>query len=68
MNEEERGNRSAVAGQQTEVVVLAGGCFWGGREDPAGTPRRCGCTRQVIALGCRDAPSSCREAPNQFRG
>jgi hypothetical protein len=32
MNEEERGNRSAVAGQQTEVVVLAGGCFWGVEE------------------------------------
>jgi hypothetical protein len=28
MNEEEKGDRSAVAGQQTEVVVLAGGCFW----------------------------------------
>ena len=32
MNEEERGARSAVAGQQTEVAVLAGGCFWGVEE------------------------------------
>ena len=30
MNEQGRGTRSAVAGaQQTEVAVLAGGCFWG---------------------------------------
>ena len=32
MNEEDRGARSAVAGQQTEVAVLAGGCFWGVEE------------------------------------
>ena len=32
MNEEGRGARSAVAGQQTEVAVLAGGCFWGVEE------------------------------------
>ena len=32
MNEQERGARSAVAGQQTEVAVLAGGCFWGVEE------------------------------------
>ena len=32
MEELERGNRSAVAGQQTEVAVLAGGCFWGVEE------------------------------------
>ena len=30
MNEQDRATRSAVAGeQQTEVAVLAGGCFWG---------------------------------------
>lgn len=30
MTEQHRGTRSAVAGaQQTEVAVLAGGCFWG---------------------------------------
>jgi peptide-methionine (S)-S-oxide reductase len=28
----ESGNRSAVAGQRTEVAVLAGGCFWGVEE------------------------------------
>ena len=32
MNEQERENRTAVAGQQTEVAVLAGGCFWGVEE------------------------------------
>jgi methionine-S-sulfoxide reductase len=32
MEELERGSRSAVAGQRTEVAVLAGGCF-GGVED-----------------------------------
>jgi methionine-S-sulfoxide reductase len=32
MSEQERGTRSAVAGQQTEVAVLAGGCFWGVEE------------------------------------
>jgi methionine-S-sulfoxide reductase len=33
MNQENRGARSAVAGaQQTEVAVLAGGCFWGVEE------------------------------------
>ena len=33
MNQEERGTRSVVAGaQQTEVAVLAGGCFWGVEE------------------------------------
>ena len=33
MNQENRGTRSAVAGaQQTEVAVLAGGCFWGVEE------------------------------------
>ena len=32
MNEQGSGNRSAVAGQQTEVAVLAGGCFWGVEE------------------------------------
>ena len=32
MEQQERGNRSAVAGQQTEVAVLAGGCFWGVEE------------------------------------
>ena len=30
MNEQDRATRSAVAGErQTEVAVLAGGCFWG---------------------------------------
>ena len=32
MNEQARESRSAVAGQQTEVAVLAGGCFWGVEE------------------------------------
>jgi methionine-S-sulfoxide reductase len=32
MPEQDQGNRSAVAGQQTEVAVLAGGCFWGVEE------------------------------------
>ena len=32
MNAEASGARSAVAGQQTEVAVLAGGCFWGVEE------------------------------------
>ena len=33
MNSEERATRSAVAGaRQTEVAVLAGGCFWGVEE------------------------------------
>ncbi|MGE5801857.1 MAG: peptide-methionine (S)-S-oxide reductase MsrA [Gemmatimonadota bacterium] len=33
MTEEHRGTRAAVAGaQQTEVAVLAGGCFWGVEE------------------------------------
>ena len=32
MSEQERGTRTAVAGQQTEVAVLAGGCFWGVEE------------------------------------
>ena len=33
MNDESRATRSAVAGaQQTEVAVLAGGCFWGVEE------------------------------------
>ena len=30
--------RSAVAGQQTEVAVLAGGCFWGVEEILRGVP------------------------------
>ena len=29
MSEQETKDRPAVAGQQTEVAVLAGGCFWG---------------------------------------
>ena len=32
MSEQESGNRSAVIGRQTEVAVLAGGCFWGVEE------------------------------------
>src|SRR5688572_18757827 len=33
MNQENRESRSAVAGaQQTEIAVLAGGCFWGVEE------------------------------------
>src|SRR4051794_40512006 len=32
MSEQNRTSRSAVAGQQTEVAVLAGGCFWGVEE------------------------------------
>ena len=33
MNQEDRGTRSVVAGaRQTEVAVLAGGCFWGVEE------------------------------------
>ena len=39
MNSEERATRSAVAGaQQTEVAVLAGGCFWGVEEILRGVP------------------------------
>ena len=32
MTDLERGTRPAVAGTQTEVAVLAGGCFWGVEE------------------------------------
>ena len=33
MNEQDRLTRSAVAGErQTEIAVLAGGCFWGVEE------------------------------------
>ena len=32
MSQENRATHSAVAGQQTEVAVLAGGCFWGVEE------------------------------------
>ncbi|MEO6058275.1 MAG: peptide-methionine (S)-S-oxide reductase MsrA, partial [Gemmatimonadales bacterium] len=32
MSEQEKGQRTAVAGRQTEVAVLAGGCFWGVEE------------------------------------
>ena len=39
MNDEDRATRSAVAGeQQTEVAVLAGGCFWGVEEILRGVP------------------------------
>ena len=39
MNEEDGATRSAVAGeQQTEVAVLAGGCFWGVEEILRGVP------------------------------
>ena len=39
MNSEQRATRSAVAGaQQTEVAVLAGGCFWGVEEILRGVP------------------------------
>jgi methionine-S-sulfoxide reductase len=39
MNEENRHSRSAVAGeQQTEVAVLAGGCFWGVEDILRGVP------------------------------
>ncbi len=39
MNEQDRGTRSAVAGErQTEVAVLAGGCFWGVEEILRGVP------------------------------
>ena len=39
MNEQDRTTRSAVGGeQQTEVAVLAGGCFWGVEEILRGVP------------------------------
>ena len=39
MNQEDRGTRSAVAGERmTEVAVLAGGCFWGVEEILRGVP------------------------------
>src|SRR3954466_2236988 len=39
MSQEDRMTRSAVAGaQQTEVAVLAGGCFWGVEEILRGVP------------------------------
>jgi methionine-S-sulfoxide reductase len=39
MNDESRATRSAVAGErQTEVAVLAGGCFWGVEEILRGVP------------------------------
>ena len=39
MNDEDRATRSAVASeQQTEVAVLAGGCFWGVEEILRGVP------------------------------
>ena len=39
MNDESRATRSAVAGErQTEVAVLAGGCFWGVEETLRGVP------------------------------
>ncbi len=39
MNEQDRASRSAVTGeQQTEVAVLAGGCFWGVEEILRGVP------------------------------
>src|SRR4051794_29076137 len=39
MNEQKRETRTAVAGaQQTEVAVLAGGCFWGVEEILRGVP------------------------------
>jgi len=38
MKQQETGNRSAVAGRQTEVAVLAGGCFWGVEEILRGVP------------------------------
>src|SRR6187551_1822238 len=38
MEQQETGNRSAVAGRQTEVAVLAGGCFWGVEEILRGVP------------------------------
>jgi methionine-S-sulfoxide reductase len=38
MNEQDKRHRSAVAGQQTEVAVLAGGCFWGVEDILRGVP------------------------------
>jgi methionine-S-sulfoxide reductase len=39
MNEEDRDTRTAVASErQTEVAVLAGGCFWGVEEILRGVP------------------------------
>ena len=39
MNQQDRATRTAVAGeQQTEVAVLAGGCFWGVEEILRGVP------------------------------
>ena len=39
MSDESRATRSAVAGErQTEVAVLAGGCFWGVEEILRGVP------------------------------
>jgi methionine-S-sulfoxide reductase len=39
MNDVERATRSAVAGErQTEVAVLAGGCFWGVEDILRGVP------------------------------
>ena len=38
MIEQQREHRPPVAGQQTEVAVLAGGCFWGVEEILRGVP------------------------------
>src|SRR3954467_4403376 len=39
MNQQDRMTQSAVAGaQQTEIAVLAGGCFWGVEGIPRGVP------------------------------
>ena len=42
MNDVSRQTRSAVASaQQTEVAVLAGGCFWGVEDILRDVPPRC---------------------------
>src|SRR4026209_1078166 len=38
MSEQERGAAPVAVGQQTEVAVLAGGCFWGVEEILRGVP------------------------------
>ena len=38
MSEQERGAAPVAVGQQTEVAVLAGGCFWGVEEILRGIP------------------------------